>query len=54
MSREELGAQAGLSYKQVRAIETGQVRRPREVTVTGIADALRVDLVELFPERVRP
>jgi transcriptional regulator with XRE-family HTH domain len=54
LSRDELGALAGVSAKQIGLIERGVAQRSRPATVVGIAKALEADLFELFPARRRP
>jgi len=42
LSQEQLAAQAGLSERTVRALETGKVRRPRDETLRLLAEALQL------------
>lgn len=54
LSRDELGALAGVSAKQIGLIERGLARRSRPATLVGVAKALEADLFAIFPERKRP
>lgn len=48
LSREELGRLAGLSGKQIGLIERGVAVHSREHNLKNVADALGVDVLELF------
>ena len=49
LSRQDVGALAGVTSKQVGAIERGEVHNPRPATKTNIARAVKSDVIELFP-----
>lgn len=48
LSREDLGRLAGLSGKQVGLIERGLAVHSREANLKNLADALKVDVLDLF------
>ena len=48
LTQEELGEEAGISYKFIGEIERGEVN-PSLDTLTAIADALAVKIRDLFP-----
>jgi transcriptional regulator with XRE-family HTH domain len=49
ISIRDLERATGISGKQLRLIEQGKVRQPREETIGAIARALSVDPLALFP-----
>lgn len=49
LSRERLGLASGVSGKQIRLIERGDVRRPQAATKKKLASALDVQVLEVFP-----
>lgn len=54
LSRGDLAHIAGISEKQVGLIERGIAKRSREATLKGIAEALELSVLDLFPERGKP
>jgi transcriptional regulator with XRE-family HTH domain len=58
LSRERLGESAGISAKQIRLIERGDVRRPQALTKKKLAEALDTEVLTVFPlgreESLRP
>lgn len=53
LSREEAGRLAGITGKQVGLIERGVVKHPWVTTAHALAEAVAVDVCELFPVRGR-
>jgi transcriptional regulator with XRE-family HTH domain len=47
LSMRELGERAGLNSETVRSVETGE-RLPYPATVKAIADALQIDMADLY------
>jgi transcriptional regulator with XRE-family HTH domain len=54
LSRADLGFQAGVSGKQIRLIERGDVRRPQTRTKYKLARALESSVLSLFPLEREP
>jgi transcriptional regulator with XRE-family HTH domain len=53
LTRDALGQLAGLTEKQVGLIERGKVANPHIDTAVGLAEALEVDVLDLFPPHRR-
>lgn len=53
LSRRELADMAGLTEKQVGLIERGVAVNSRPGTLLGLAVALQIDVLELFPVEQR-
>jgi transcriptional regulator with XRE-family HTH domain len=49
LSRRDLADLAGITEKQVGVIERGEARRSYPETLLGIANALEIDVLTLFP-----
>lgn len=54
LSEADLALKAGLTYKTIRALETGRRRRVMERTILSIAAALEVTVAELMGPEASP
>ena len=50
LSSSQLASQTGLTYRQIRLVESGKVRDPRLSTMCALAQALGVEVQQLIFE----